>query len=45
MTGEDKPAEAKRSPEAILSAAKSIVESITEGNWRKQKAALLALLA
>jgi integrase len=45
MTGEDKPAEIKPSPETILSKAKGIVEGITENNWRKQKAALLALLA
>jgi hypothetical protein len=45
VMGEAAPVEIKRTPEAILSEARAITESITGKNWREKKAALLALLA
>jgi integrase len=45
MTGNGKASEAKRSAEDILREAKRIVESLTEDNWRKHQATLLAMLA
>jgi integrase len=44
VMGEAAPVENKRTPEAILSEARAIAESITAKNWREKKAALLALL-
>ena len=45
VIGEAAPVESKRTPEAILSEARAIAESITGKNWREKKAGLLALLS
>jgi integrase len=44
VMGETAPLETKRTPEAILSEARAIAESLTGKNWRKKKAVLLTLL-
>jgi len=45
VIGEAVPVEIKRTPEAILSEARALTESLTAKNWRQKQAALLALLA
>jgi integrase len=45
VMSQDKPVENKRTPEAILSEARAIAESMSSKTWKAKREALLALLA